>query len=91
MKILLQSVPDGVDLVEIREKILQLEGVAGIHNFHIWSLDGSENICSLHIEMQENQDENILFTQINTLLEKDNIHNSTLQIEKAGMKYEKKN
>ncbi len=85
MKILLQSVPENIKFSEIREKILNIEGVLDIHNFHIWSLDGTENICSLHIEVAENTDEKHIFEEINTLLEKNNITHSTLQMEKGSL------
>jgi cobalt-zinc-cadmium efflux system protein len=47
--VLLQRVPESVDINKIEEEIKQLEMVNGIHHTHVWSLDGEENVLTTHI------------------------------------------
>lgn len=48
-RILLQAVPDGVDLQQLQSHIETLEGVDAVHDLHIWTLDSSRHVLSLHI------------------------------------------
>lgn len=47
--IFLQGIPSAVDYATVKEKILAIDGVQGIHDLHIWSLDGRYNVATLHI------------------------------------------
>lgn len=48
-KILLQAIPEGVNVDEFKEKILLVKGVLSLHDFHLWSLDGESHVMTLHI------------------------------------------
>lgn len=37
-----------MDVTQLTEELNQVEGVTNIHDVHIWSLDGSYNVGSLH-------------------------------------------
>lgn len=45
----LQGVPESVDLPALEERIRGLEGIRGLHDLHVWSMDGSYHIISLHV------------------------------------------
>lgn len=47
--IFLQGVPKGVDLEEIKHKILALPHVQSLHHTHIWSLEGEHHVFTTHI------------------------------------------
>ncbi len=47
--IFLEKTPHGIDTEEITEHLLSLEGVEGVHNLFIRSLDGFNNVASVHI------------------------------------------
>jgi cobalt-zinc-cadmium efflux system protein len=47
MKILLQAVPDNVDIDRLRNDILAIENVHAVSHLHIWSIDGEENAMTL--------------------------------------------
>jgi cobalt-zinc-cadmium efflux system protein len=49
LHIFMQGVPDKIDMAEMEGKILAIEGVIGIHDLHIWTLDGDHHIASLHV------------------------------------------
>src|SRR5258706_966788 len=48
-RIILQGIPDNVDMEEIRRKIRSLPGIISIHDVHTWSMDGHYNIMTLHL------------------------------------------
>ncbi len=47
--VLLQGVPETVDIPSIEKEIRKLEMVNGIHHTHVWSLDGEENVLTTHV------------------------------------------
>lgn len=52
--IMLQQVPDGVDLNALKNEFSNIDNSHSVHDLHIWSLDGESHIMSLHLVMQEN-------------------------------------
>lgn len=48
-RILLQGVPEGVDTVGFLEGIKEIEGVLGVHDLHLWTMNGEEHIASVHV------------------------------------------
>ena len=48
-KVLLQQVPEDVDLSALQNAILSIEGIKSIHDVHLWSMDGREHIMTLHV------------------------------------------
>lgn len=54
MSILLQGVPEDVKVPEIEKFLNNHELIKGYHDLHIWSMDGSYNILTIHIELNEN-------------------------------------
>ncbi|KAK5094611.1 Zinc resistance conferring protein [Exophiala xenobiotica] len=48
-RILLQAVPDGLNIDEIKEDIAKVPGVAGCHELHVWQLSDTTLIATVHI------------------------------------------
>ena len=48
-KILLQGIPEGVDLAAIEARLSAVAGVASFHDLHLWSLDGEHTILTVHL------------------------------------------
>jgi cobalt-zinc-cadmium efflux system protein len=48
VEVLLQKVPDGLSLEELNEQFKKIPGLIDVHDLHVWSLDGQQNIMSLH-------------------------------------------
>ncbi len=55
-KIFLQAVPDGYDVLNMQMKMRKISGVLDVHDIHLWSLDGENNIISMHCVVDENLD-----------------------------------
>lgn len=53
LNILLQGVPSHIDLDHVREGLLQLKGVLGVHDLHVWSLEGETDIFTGHLVVEE--------------------------------------
>lgn len=54
--ILMQSVPDGINLEEIKTQVEQLEEVDNIHHVHIWKLDDFQIHLEAHLNLKSNID-----------------------------------
>ncbi|NEM99715.1 cation diffusion facilitator family transporter [Pontibacter burrus] len=85
MKVLLQAVPENVNQDQITHKLSQINGVQSVHDLHIWSLDGSYHVGSLHAVVNTSDQvlENSIRTAIVALLKEHNIHHPTIQLETA--------
>lgn len=83
VKVMLQSVPENVDIAQLTEELNQVEGVTNIHDIHIWSLDGSYNVGSLHAVTTDlvGKPEPDIMNKIIQLMQKYNIQHPTVQIE----------
>lgn len=46
--ILLQAVPDGLCMRALTEELLAIEGIADVHDLHVWSMDGESHVMTLH-------------------------------------------
>lgn len=52
-RVLMQEVPQDIDVNSMLSKIEQMPSVKGLHDFHLWSLDGERNIMTLHVVTSE--------------------------------------
>jgi cobalt-zinc-cadmium efflux system protein len=51
--IFLQGVPPSLSLRGVGDHLLTLPGVLGIHDLHVWSLDGEHHILTVHVVIPE--------------------------------------
>lgn len=49
MNVLLEGVPNGIDLQKVEQAILKVEGVRTIHDLHVWSVTSGKNVMSVHV------------------------------------------
>lgn len=84
-KILLQAVPTGIALDDVKEDIADIPGVDSVHELHIWQLSDVKMIASLHIQITFDPDQAGRYMQlaraIRTCLHAYGIHSSTIQPE----------
>jgi len=55
VEVFLQRKPGHVSVEKISHSILHIEGVTDIHDLHIWSLDGEQNVMSLHVVLKDRE------------------------------------
>lgn len=49
LKVMLQEVPQNIDVNSMLDRINKLQYIEGVHDFHLWSLDGERNVMTLHV------------------------------------------
>jgi cobalt-zinc-cadmium efflux system protein len=54
--VLLEAVPKGVDLDEVRRHIAETHGVADVHDLHAWTITSGMNVVSAHVVLREGED-----------------------------------
>lgn len=81
--ILLEGVPDGVDLESIAETITaRVPGVTGVHHLHAWALTAQKPLLTLHASVEEPADLSQVMQRIKAVLNEDfGIDHSTVQVD----------
>ena len=86
-RILLQGVPAGLSIDDIKDDITELDGIISCHHVHVWQLSDSKLIASLHVQVDfdfkgEGSARYMdLAREIRTCLHEYGIHSSTIQPE----------
>ncbi len=78
----LEKTPRGLEISEIKEHILELDGVIDVHHIHIWSMDGENNFATMHIVT--NGDGHVIKDRIRKELAEHSIAHVTLELEKEN-------
>lgn len=83
MKILLQSVPEHIDMEALKIELLEINDVQDIHDLHVWSMDGSYHVASIHVVLAATivTSESEVMLAIQQVFEAYHIHHPTIQIE----------
>lgn len=82
VNIFLEKTPHGIDIGEIKEHIMEIEGVIDVHHIHIWGMDSSHIYATMHIVT--NEDGHKIKAQIREELKEHSIGHATLELEKEG-------
>ena len=84
-QILLEGVPRGIDLTQLRAAIAATPGVAGVHDLHVWSLTSNDHSLSTHVELAEGSDFEVVRTAVAAKLQEDyHIDHATIQVEREA-------
>lgn len=83
-RILLQRKPDSIDPQEVEKEVLGIPGVRNVHDVHLWTMDGSYHVITLHVVVDRHQSieqrENIKRKVKRSLLRLD-VQHATVEIE----------
>ena len=91
INILMQGVPKHINLEAVKQDILAIKGVIGLHDIHIWSLEGETDIFTAHLVLDDETLKSPEPTKqtIKETLKKHHIEHSTIELESryhcAGM------
>lgn len=85
--LLLEGVPEYIDIDEIKKSILSVEGVKMVHDLHIWSLEGETVLLTAHVVVEDKylQTPDKMRQSIKSNLEGHHIEHSTLELEGEGL------
>ena len=89
LHIILQGIPEEVDMTEIATHIQKFEGVEGVHDLHVWTVDGTYNVLTVHVVLSnalamEKLAE--LKAEIRETLHEEGIEHVTIEFETANEK-----
>ncbi|KAF5319202.1 hypothetical protein D9619_008559 [Psilocybe cf. subviscida] len=79
--ILLQGVPATVSLEEVKDSILNVEGVLSLHELHVWQLSENKLVASVHVLASRSHDFMPVAVKIRKVLHHLGIHSCTIQPE----------
>ena len=84
LNILLEGLPQGLDLYEVSNAIRRVEGVLDVHDLHIWSLGSSSRALSCHVLIEDMPPSrsDLILRRLNHLLgDHFHVHHTTVQFE----------
>jgi cobalt-zinc-cadmium efflux system protein len=84
VSVLLEGTPTDVNLAELRESLAKVEGVASIHDLHVWSLTSGVNAMSVHTVLaDDSQHDDVLARVHEFVTENFKISHVTVQTERG--------
>ena len=84
LRLSLDGVPTGINLVAVRDYLGQVPGVQEVHDLHVWALSTTANSLTAHLVISPAQQENLLPVIHHDLHHKFNISHATIQLEEPG-------
>ena len=83
LNILLEGVPEGIDLAEVRRSLLAIDGVTDLHDLHVWALTSGKPSLSVHLVHQTVPGDagQLLASSRALLAERHGIRHTTIQLE----------
>ena len=83
INILMQGVPKHINLEAVKQDILAVKGVIGLHDIHIWSLEGETDVFTAHVVLDDVTLKSPEPTKqiIKETLKKHHIEHSTIELE----------
>lgn len=79
LDIFLEKTPENINIDDLKNHLLKIEGVIGVHHIHVRSIDGYNNFATLHIKVKEYDPE--IKYKVKEELEEHNIGHSTIELE----------
>lgn len=79
--ILMESVPENIDIEKVEKTLTNIEGVKSVHDLHIWCINSDTVSLSVHIVKNKDFEGNLLSKIVLSLKENFGISHSTIQIE----------
>ena len=80
--VLLEATPKGVDMAQVRQHILETEGVRDAHDLHAWTITSGMNVLSAHVVIDRAADQASILDRLCACLSADfDIEHSTFQLE----------
>lgn len=85
VRILVQAAPEGVDLQAVTAALTAIDGVADVHDLHVWTLTSDMEVLTAHLGIVAGVDAQRVLQRARTALaEQFHLQHATLQVETAG-------
>jgi cobalt-zinc-cadmium efflux system protein len=80
--ILMQSVPKGIDLEDVRRAMEEVKGVTRVHDLHVWTVTSGVFTLSAHVVVNGREDFHKVLNEIEAILrDRFSIEHTTIQLE----------
>lgn len=80
--ILMEATPEGLDLGALADTVRGVPGVVGVHDVHVWAITPGFVAASLHLEVEPDTEDDILWRVRQLLATRFGIEHSTIQVER---------
>jgi cobalt-zinc-cadmium efflux system protein len=84
VNVLLEAAPGHLDTREIQDALLETDGVADLHDLHVWTITSGFVALSVHLVYRGRRSEELLWRVRDMLRERFGIEHSTIQLEPPG-------
>lgn len=87
VNVLLEGVPEGMELDKVQQAIGTVSGVMTVHDLHVWTVGSGMVCCSCHVRVEEQSvrsGQNVLRAVAEKLEQTFGIRHSTIQVEVEG-------
>lgn len=82
MAVLMEATPPGVSLPAIRDRLLGVPGVLGVHDLHAWQITAGLPMLTAHVAAAPDADLQQVLNDVDRVLEADfDVAHSTIQVE----------
>ena len=82
VRILIEAAPAGTDVEAIRARLLEVPGVAGVHDLHLWTLTSGMDAASGHVVVADGADLHAVLDRVSSVLADEyHVAHSTIQCE----------
>lgn len=83
LRVLMETVPDDVDILEVRRALTAIDGVEDVHHIHAWALTSGKNLLSAHLKIGgEARHDEVLRAAREVARDAYGFYFSTLQVER---------
>ncbi|KAI3367522.1 hypothetical protein L3Q82_026365 [Scortum barcoo] len=83
LRLLMQGAPPDVNFSTVRERLLSVRGVVAVHSLHMWSLNMTRSLLSVHVATEEDVDSQIVLVKATKLLRSEfGFSSITIQVER---------
>ncbi|CAH8561587.1 unnamed protein product [Schistosoma margrebowiei] len=82
LNVLMEATPRGLNFNEVKNSLMNINGVKEIHNLHMWSLTTNKTAVSVHLAIENDSNAQEILKQANHLLKQRYLaHDVTIQLE----------
>lgn len=84
LEVLMEGAPSRLQVGAIRKALLAIDGVASVHDLHVWSISGETASLSCHLVRRVGAVEGVILSEVRSrLVAEFGIEHSTIQVEEA--------
>lgn len=84
VNVLMEGVPEGVELDTLRAELSALPGVEEVHDLHVWSVTSGENSLTAHLTLVTEPPPAGLLARVRVVAAAHGIEHTTVQLEPPG-------